>query len=109
MRVVIAFDLREGDADEVTSIFDYVLEKFSSKTLVRSIYDPEIFNFSEKMLVDDIDGDLLMEGIVDKIVTIMGYEESNISSYPNKLSHTLDLSIFADKLGEVTFEETHGE
>ena len=105
----MAFDFREGDVDEVTSIIEYVLEKFSSKTLVRNIYEPDIFDFSEKMLVGDITGDLLMGGIVDKIVTIMGYEESSITSYPNKLSHTLDLSIFADRLGEITFDETHGE
>ena len=109
MRIVIAFDFEEEDVDEVTSIFDYVLEKFSRKTLVQSIYDPKVYKFSDSTLLGDIEENVILGAMIDRMVSITGYTEDIPSSYPNKLSHSLDLTVFAERLGDMIFNNQLGQ
>jgi hypothetical protein len=108
MRLVVAFDFAEGDVNEVTENLDVILENHSSRTFVQRVYNPDEYAFSERMLLNEIPEDALIGAIIDRLLIIGVENTSSPTSYPNKLSRVLDVSIFSDRLSEIIFEDQQG-
>ena len=105
MRIIVAFDFKEGDSVGVEAVINDLLEELSERTLVWRTYNPTELDLPETSKMNDLDVSRLLELILNSAVNISGVDSED---YSDKLKDVLDLEIFSDRLGDVLFSERYG-
>ncbi len=105
MRIIVAFDFKEGDSVGVEAVINDLLEELSEKTLVWRTYEPSELDLPAETKMNDLDMPLLLELILNSAVNISGNDSEDYSS---NFKDMLEIDMYADKLSDILFSKIHG-
>ena len=103
MRIIVAFDFMEEDANAIEILVNRLLEDLSERTLVWSTYDSDKYWLDEKIPLSSLSKDFLLKALLDRAVNMIGNDDEE------HLIDVLDIGIFADRISELDIEKRYGE